>query len=58
MAEEMGFPQLLTIQPRQNFFLFIIETTGALNAIETIRSALTILRIWLLRLKIEVNRIV
>jgi len=55
-AEEMGLSGLIEIIPKPNQFLFRVETTGALNANETIHAALRILCQCLQQIKYELEK--
>lgn len=42
-AADMGFPDLVSMKPRQNYFIFKVESTGALYAYNIVLLAFDVL---------------
>jgi DNA-directed RNA polymerase II subunit RPB3 len=55
-AESVRFPQIVEIHPRQNQFVFRVETTGALAASEIVNGAFSFLRRKLRQLNSDVEK--
>jgi DNA-directed RNA polymerase II subunit RPB3 len=53
MAADMGFPDLVSMRPRPNYFVFKVESTGALYAYNIVMQAFDLLLSKLSKLRYE-----